>query len=410
MNLLAFDIAKRYYKASYQNRYIRFINRASSIGISLGVLALIVGLSIMNGFEKELKSTLLAVIPDVEFEAVEGKIENWTIAQTTLSKLTNVIGAAPYIKTNAMLQKKNTLEAVLIHGVEPELEKSVNSMYQFILEGRWLSESPGVVIGSGLAGKMSLSIGDNIELLVPKTLSNGKLATPKYVKLPLVGIYQIGGQMDYGQVFMPLSKLQQLFDWQETQAEGIKVALTDPFDARTLGRQLGRELDEYVYVLDWFRTNGHIYNDIVMVKDIMYLVMVLVMAVACFNIVSSLTMAVQEKHSDIGILKTMGLKPNVVKHVFVIMGMITAVKGIVWGVIIGVLFAINLPDFFNLIEQLLGFKALDSDVYFISHIPSVVEYSQVAIIVLTALVISFLASYFPAKKAAQMQPVELISG
>lgn len=408
MNLTV-QIAKRYYKAAYQNRYIRFINQASSIGISIGVLALILALSIMNGFERELKNSLLSVLPDVEYEAVQGRLDNWHKPQQVLQKQEQVVAAAPYIKLNAMVQRKDKLEAAIVHAAEPNLEVKVNQLNRFIRDGRWLQSEQDAVIGSGLAQKLQLKVGDNIELLLPKTLDNGRLAPPQYVKLVLSGIYHIGGQMDQGQVYVHLAKLQQVLGWQAQHSEGIKVKLQQPFEARYVGRALGRELDEYVYVLDWFRTNGHIYNDIVMVKDIMYLAMILVMAVACFNIVSSLTMAVQEKHGDIGILKTMGLKPQQLTKIFVLMGMLTAIKGVLWGVVIGVLLALNLESIFAVIERVSGFKALDADVYFISHIPSQLQLEQVLIIAFTALFIAFIASYYPAKKAAKLNPVELLS-
>jgi lipoprotein-releasing system permease protein len=413
---LAATFARRYYHAAFQNKYIRFINRASKIGISIGVAALILGLSIMNGFERELKNSLLSVVPDIEFEAVEGHLNNWHETQETILQHPNVIGAAPYIKVNAMLQKKNDLEAVLIHGVSATLEKDVNATYEYIKVGRWLNESDPssttveAVIGQGLANKIGLNLHDNIELLIPNTLSSGKLAAPKYLKANIVGIYQIGGQMDYGQVYLSLGVIQQKFDWLEQYSEGIKVAIDEPFNAQVLARQIGGTLKEYVYVLDWFRTNGHVYNDIVMVKDIMYLVMVLVMSVACFNIVSSLTMAIQEKHTDIGILKTMGLTPIIVKRVFVMMGMLTAIKGIVWGLVWGLVLTLSIPELFSLLEQLFNVKALDSEVYFIDYLPTELDLTQVFIVSLTAFVISYFATLYPASRASKLSPVELISG
>lgn len=406
---LTLTIARRYYKAAYQNPYIRFINYASSIGISIGVLALILALSIMNGFERELKSSLLAVIPDVEYEAVTGHLEDWRRPLEQLQQQESVTGAAPYIKLNAMVQRKDQLQAAIVHGADPVFEPEVNAIPSFVTRGNWLQSENDAVIGTGLAHKLGLSIGDKIELLIPKTLKNGRLAAPQYVKLNLVGIYHLGGQMDQGQVYVHLAKLQQVLGWNDAQAEGVKIALQDPFAARQQGRALGRQLDDYVYVLDWFRTNGHIYNDIVMVKDIMYLAMFIVMAVACFNIVSSLTMAVQEKHGDIGILKTMGLKPKKLTQIFVSMGMLTAVKGVAWGAALGCALAWNLEWLVYQLEQVTGVTALDQDVYFISHIPSQLQFEQVAVVAFTALIIAFTASYFPAKKASKLDPVALIS-
>ncbi|MBU2916509.1 lipoprotein-releasing ABC transporter permease subunit [Psychrosphaera sp. F3M07] len=415
---LSATFAQRYYHAAFQNKYIRFINRASKVGISVGVAALIIGLSIMNGFERELKNSLLAVVPDVEFEAVNGTLPNWHITQHSILQNPNVLGAAPYIKVNAMVQKQNDLEAILLHGVSPKLETEVNATFKYIKSGRWLTDNQSAtqpntveaVIGQGLADKLSLAVDDDIELLIPNTLASGKLAAPKYLKAKIVGIYQIGGQMDYGQVYVSLDTVQEKFNWTEQQAEGIKVALTDPFNAQIIARQIGSSLQDYVYVLDWFRTNGHVYNDIVMVKDIMYLVMVLVMSVACFNIVSSLTMAIQEKHSDIGILKTMGLTPVIVKRVFVMMGMLTAIKGIGWGMVWGVVLTLCIPELFSVVEQLFNVKALDGEVYFIDYLPTELDVVQVLIVSVTAFIIAYFATLYPASRASKLSPVELISG
>lgn len=408
---LSLRFARRYYNASFENKYIRFINRASKIGISVGVAALILGLSIMNGFERELKNTLLAVMPDIEYESVKGKLPNWQTTSDIILADPSVKAAAPYIKLNAMVQKQTQLEAVILHGAQPELEKGVNKTYQYIAQGSWLisdGNNSSAVIGSGLAEKLNLTVGDKLELLVPNDGQQGKLLSPKYLSVEVVGIYQIGGQMDHGQVFVKLDRLQQLFGWQPQETKGVKVALNDPFDARRVVGRIGNQLTDYVYMLDWFRSQGHVYNDIVMVKDIMYLVMVLVMAVACFNIVSSLTMAVQEKHGDIGILKTMGLTPKTVQRIFVLMGMLTAIKGIAWGLVWGVLLAWYLPELFAGLESLFNFKALDSDVYFINHLPSELLTSQVLVVSLTAFVIAFLATLYPAKRAAKLTPVELL--
>lgn len=408
---LALSFAGRYYNAQYTNPYIKFINRASRWGISIGVAALIIGLSIMNGFERELKNSLLSVIPDVEYEAVSGKLQNWPETSKRILSFPFVTGAAPYIKMNAMVQKQQLLEAVVVHSVDPLLEPSVNKTTELISTGRWLQEKEkGAVIGVGLAEKLNIKLGDAIELLIPTVNETGKLSAPKYVNVDVVGIYKIGGQMDYGQVYLPLSLIQNLQRWQPFEAEGVKVSLLDPFEASYQARLIGQKLSDYVYVLDWFRSQGHVYHDIVLVKDIMYIAMFLVMSVASFNIVSSLTMAVQEKHSDIAILKTIGLNNQVMQKVFIFMGLLTALKGMVWGTILGLLTAFYLSDLLALVESWTGIKTLDADVYFIDHIPTHVEFSQVVVVLCSALVISFLATLYPSRQAAKLKPVELLAG
>lgn len=404
---LAFSFAKRFYNASYENRYIRFINRASRVGIALGVAALIIGLSIMNGFERELKNTLLSVIPDVEFEAVSGKLDNWPETLERISADPSYVAAAPYIKINAMLQKQQRLDAIVMHGIDPNLEKSVSTLPSMLTAGSWL-EDKGAVIGQGLAERLGINVGDRIEFLIPSINERGQFTSPQYLQLKVEGIYQVGGQLDYSQVYVAISTLQQLFSWSPQHAEGIKVELDDPFNARLIANRIGGTLTDYVYVLDWFRANGHVYNDIVLVKDIMYLVMVLVMAVACFNIVSSLTMAVQEKYSDIGILKTMGLTDVVIVRIFTLMGLLTALKGVLWGVIYGVVIAWYLPEIFSFIESLFGVTVLDSDVYFINYIPSELMFNQVVIVAGTAVVVAYLATIYPSKQAGKLNTISLL--
>ncbi|MDA8621709.1 lipoprotein-releasing ABC transporter permease subunit [Psychrosphaera sp.] len=410
---LAWQLARRYYKTGVQSPYIRFINRASRIGFAIGVAALIIGLSVMNGFERELRNTLLSVIPDIEFKSVAGSLPDWTKTAKQVQQHPNVLSVAPFIELNAMIQKQNNMEAVLLKAIHEDLESTVNVTSKFIIDGSWFSKVdsetlPPAVIGRGLANKLDLKVGDRLELLIPVISDTGRLSSPKYLNFVVNGVYQIGGQMDHGQVYVPLSVIQQSQGYNEYEAQGIKVSLTDPFEAKQIASEIGNEITDYVYIIDWFRSQGHVYNDIVLVKDIMYLVMVLVMAVASFNIVSSLSMAVQEKYGDIGILKTLGLTPGTVKLTFVIMGLLTAIRGILWGVLIGCILAHFLPNIFGFLESVLNFKVLDGDVYFIEYLPSELQFLQVVVIASTALFIALLASLYPSSKAAKLTPVELL--
>lgn len=408
---LAWSLATRYYSTGIDNPYVRFINRASRIGFALGVAALIIGLSLMNGFERELRNSMLSVIPDIEFEAVSGALSNWPITAKQVQGHPDVVAVAPYIKTNAMIQRQNEMEAVLLKGVSHQLESQVNAIPNSMLEGQWLKETnPNhAVIGVGLANKLNLSLGDSIELLIPKYSDSGKLLAPAYLPLTIGGIYKVGGQMDQGQVFTHLATLQNSQGLTTEQALGVNVKLKDPFQANRIANQLGAEITDYVYVLDWYRSQGHIYNDIILVRDIMYLVMILVMSVASFNIVSSLSMSVQEKYSDIGILMTLGLKAQSIKLTFLFMGLLTALRGIGWGVFWGSIISVFLTDIMTSLESLFGFKALDSDVYFIDHLPTEIAADQVIIVAATAFVIALLASLYPAKKAARLSPIELLN-
>ncbi|GAB2993443.1 lipoprotein-releasing ABC transporter permease subunit [Psychrosphaera aestuarii] len=414
-NTIAWQLARRYYKTGVQSPYIRFINRASRIGFAIGVAALIIGLSVMNGFERELKKTLLSVIPDIEFKAVSGSLPNWPSTAKQILGNTNVVAVAPFIELNAMVQKQNAMEAVVLKAVDPLLEPSINATSKYMVAGEWFSQQteidglPPAIIGAGLAEKLGLELGERLELLLPKISDTGRLSAPEYLNFEIDGIYKIGGQMDHGQVYVPLSVVQKSQGFSAEQVQGVKVALTDPFMANRVAAEVGSEITEFVYIIDWFRSQGHVYNDIILVKDIMYLVMVLVMSVASFNIISSLSMAVQEKYGDIGILKTLGLTPQTVKNTFVLMGLFTAVRGICWGVLVGVIVALFLPELFQMLEYVFNVKVLDGDVYFIAYLPSEINFLQVLVIAGTALTIALIASLYPATKASKLTPIELLN-
>ncbi|MFO6424764.1 lipoprotein-releasing ABC transporter permease subunit LolE [Motilimonas sp. KMU-193] len=404
ISLSAF-IGLRYSRAKQKNRFISFISLSSLIGIMLGVAVLIIGVSAMNGFERELRERILSVIPHGEIEAAKGAFSAWPELVRRVEQDRQVLAAAPYINVTGLLQKGNTMKGVALRAIEPELEDKVTNMSRYISAEGWqrLSE-PGqhLVLGKGIADKLGLKVNDTVTLLLPNLAQSTKLAAPKRVNFTLVGILQMGGQLDHSLGFMSLATGESL----TAGVNGIAFKTDDVMDAVTITRRVAFDTGLLVYIKPWVFTQGNVYQDIQLVKALMYVILFLVVAVACFNIVSTLVMAVNEKKGDIAILQTMGASNSLLRNVFIVQGLLNGIVGALLGVILGLLVALNLTEIFNLVEQLLGKKVLSAEIYFIDFMPSMVQALDVVIIAVVAIIMSLLATLYPAWRATQVKPAQ----
>lgn len=293
-----------------KNGFVSFIAKASTIGILLGVAVLIVALSVINGFEQQLVHRLLSVVPQVEYVAPSRPIANWPQKVEDLQTQPHVTGAAPFIAVNGMAQYKSQLKAIEIRGVEPSLESNVSAVNQFT-SGKLVSQLgfDDVILGKQIVKQLDAKVGDNITLLIPQIGQKGQsLLAPKRVTLNLAGVIEMGGPIDSTAAFIHLNKAQQTLGYDETQVTGLRLSVDDVFSAHQIALKVGQTIDDYVYVSSWFRTQGSLYQDIQMVRTIVYIVVFLIIAVASFNIVSSLVMEVREKQGNIAILKTIDRK------------------------------------------------------------------------------------------------------
>ncbi|NQZ79728.1 MAG: lipoprotein-releasing ABC transporter permease subunit LolE [Colwellia sp.] len=416
---LSLYLALRYVRSRHGNGFSSFISASSTIGIALGVMVLIVVLSAMNGFERALAQRLLSVVPHGEIISVNEPLADWQKSMVQVLKNPNVIAAAPVIKMTGMMQKGTQLKGVEIRGVDLQLEKQVSSIADYMIAGSWQglaqekSQENGIVIGSGIAKKLGLVVGEQVQILLPQP-SQGQTSLKKQFPVPIrqqvniVGIFKFGGVIDDSLAYISLKQAADIMQYHANQVQGIRIKVADVFQAPSIIREIAYNFDSYVYILDWTRTQGHLFNDIQLVRMIMYIVLVIVIAVASFNIVSTLIMAVNDKKGDIAILKTMGASSPMIMTTFMIQGLVNGVLGCIIGALSGVYLATNLTSIVSHIETFFDKKFLSADVYFIDFLPSYLNQSDVTITVVTALVMSLLATIYPAWQATKIEPAQVL--
>ena len=406
---LAWQLAKRYRNTRHSSGFIRFISASSTSGIALGVAILILALSVMNGFELALKQRLLSVIPHVELEAVQQSITDWPRKQQQFAEVAGVEAVAPYIKTNGMLRFGAVVKAAEVRGIVLGAERQISDFAGYISAGQLETlADTDVVLGQGIADALGAKVGQQVQLLLPKLTDDGRLASHASTSLTVSAIVAVGGQLDYSQIWLSMPTLAQLLEFQPDAIQGFAFRLHDVFAAPILARELGRVSEDYVYLLDWFRTQGHVYQDIQMVRSILYLVLALVIAVACFNIVATLVMAVREKEGDIAILLTMGVSPATIIFTFMWLGWLNGLVGSLLGAVAGVLLASYIEPIFALLTQWLGQSLLDPSIYFINFIPSLLQWQDVVLTLGVALLMSLLATLYPAWRASKVQPARVL--
>ncbi len=412
MSRLSLFIGRRFSKAKQRNNMVSFISISSIMGIAVGVAVIIIGLSAMNGFERELEQRILSVVPHGDFQGVEGAISNWQQVVDIAESDSQVIAAAPFIKWTAMAEKGSELKALELNGILPTEQAKVASLVEFASPATAMNFEPGsmqVVLGKRIADQLGLELGDSFTLMIPASQSQGtRIAMPKRARVTLSGVISIGGQLDGSVGYIHLSDAQSLLGMGE-KVSGVALKTNQVLNAQDILKRVGNQLPVYVYINSWKRDFGFIYRDIQLVRTIMYFVMVLVIGVACFNIISTLMMAVKDRASEIAILRTMGADDSLIKQVFMWQGVFTGVLGAVVGTIGGVLVATNLTSIVRAIESLIGHQFLSGDIYFINFLPSQLMWGDVIAVSATAIGLSLLATWFPAKKAAQLNPARVLS-
>ncbi|MCL9774670.1 lipoprotein-releasing ABC transporter permease subunit LolE [Vibrio methylphosphonaticus] len=408
---LSFFIGKRFSQAKQRNRMVSFISISSIVGIAVGVAVIIVGLSAMNGFERELKNRVLSVISHGEFEGVNQPIEDWQKMVEVSTKHERVEAAAPYIRVTALVEKGTQLKAVEVRGVDPQLEQTVSSLPSFVSKESWQAFRAGeqqAILGKGVAEEVNAKVGDFVTLMIPSTSDATKVQSPRRVRVKVTGLLELNGQIDHSLVIVPLQDAQNYVRMGD-KVSGVSIKVDDVFDAPLIVRQVGNALSEYVYLRSWKQKYGFLYRDIELVRTIMYLVMVLVIGVACFNIVSTLMMAVKDRSGEIAILRTMGATDSLIRRIFIWQGVFSGVVGSIVGGLAGALLALNLTPVVSALESLVGHQFLSGDIYFVDFLPSQLVWSDVALVSGTAIALSLVATWYPASKASQLNPATVLS-
>jgi len=409
---LSLLIGLRFSRGRRRSGMVSLISVISTVGIALGVAVLIVGLSAMNGFERELNNRILAVVPHGEIEPVNQPWTNWNDALNKVEKVPGIAAAAPYINFTGLVESGVNLRAIQVKGVDPQQESRLSALPKYVQNGAWESFKPGeqqIIIGKGVADALKVKQGDWVSIMIPNASADHKLQQPKRVRLHVTGILQLSGQLDHSFAMVPLDDARQYLDMGES-VTGIAIKVNDVFNANKLVRDAGSVTNNYVYIKSWIGTYGYMYRDIQMIRAIMYLAMVLVIGVACFNIVSTLVMAVKDKSADIAVLRTLGAKDGLIRAIFIWYGLLAGLLGSVSGVVTGVLVALNLTPVMRGIEHLTGHTLLAGDIYFIDFLPSELHWLDVVIVLVTAIVLSLIASWYPARRASRLDPARVLSG
>ncbi|WP_233979504.1 lipoprotein-releasing ABC transporter permease subunit LolE [Pectobacterium versatile] len=409
---LSLLIGLRFSRGRRRGGMVSLISVISTLGIALGVAVLILGLSAMNGFERELNNRILAVVPHGEIAPVNQPFDGWQDILPKIEQVPGVAAAAPYINFTGLLENGAKLQAVQVKGVDPQQETRLSALPNYVLNDAWQRFRAGeqqVIIGQGVAKALNVVAGDWVTVMIPNSDPEMKLMQPKRIRLHVSGILQLSGQLDHGLALIPLADAQQYLDMGQS-VTGIAIKANDVFSANKLVRDAGEVTNAYVTIRSWIGTYGYMYRDIQMVRTIMYLAMILVIGVACFNIVSTLVMAVKDKSSDIAVLRTLGAPDGLIRAIFIWYGLLAGLLGSVIGAVIGVIATLQLTPIIQGIEALIGHKLLSGDIYFIDFLPSELHLMDVFIVLGTSLVLSLIASWYPARRASRIDPARVLSG
>ena len=407
---LSFAIGLRYLRAKRRNGFISFISMASILGILIGVMALITTISVMNGFQRELRERILGMVSHATIDGLDGPLMDWQRAVQVSKGDARVLGAAPYVQTEALLQG-NRRQGAMIRGVLPSAEPAVSDLDRKMKQGKLTDLVPGgyrIVLGSELAQALGVGVGDSVNVFVSEATVTPIGPVPRARRFQVAGIFEVGAQeYDFGLAVIHLQDAQRLMRLGQG-VTGVRLKLTDIWDAWSVARSLANKLDGMYRVRDWTRDHENFFRSLKLEKTIMFVLLSLVIAIAAFNLVSSLVMLVQDKQADIAILRTLGLSPASVMQVFIVQGTVIGVVGVGLGVVCGVLLSLNLSVLVHAIESMTGSELMPPDVYYISGVPTAVEPGDVTLVAVIAFLMCLLATIYPAWRAARTDPASAL--
>lgn len=404
-------IGRRYVRSRSTNGFISLISAISMLGIAIAVAVLIVVLSVVNGFERELRDRLLAMSAHATVEHPDGRLPDWASWVELAEARSDVEAAAPYVEGQGLLVSGDALSGAEFRGVEPQLENAVSGVGRTLVDGELASlESGGynIVLGNELAAALGVGVGDRVTLTLAEGIVTPAGVMPRTRRFTVSGIYRVGMyEFDRRLAFIHLQDAQKLFRRGDA-VTGIRLQVRDVFNAPTIVRETALDGGGGVLVSDWTRRHVNFFRSIQITKSILFVILLLVIAVAAFNIVSTLVMVVKDKQSDIAILRTAGATPGQVLRIFMTQGSVIGIVGTVAGMMLGVLLALNLENIVQFMEAVFGIKFLAADVYFISDLPSDLRAQDVVRIASIALVLALLSTLYPAWRGAKTLPAEAL--
>jgi lipoprotein-releasing system permease protein len=404
-------IGLRYTRTKQRTRYISFISIISVVGMALGMMVLITVLSVMNGFQREIRTRILGVASHVQVSGPNNTLENWREVAEQAARHEQVLAAAPYVSAQGLLTHGSAVRGVFVRGILPEQEEKVAEFSKHMRSGSLDALRPGeygVILGAQLARTLAVSTGEKVVLVAPQGQVTPAGILPRLRQFTVVGIFNVDHfEYDSGLALVHLDDARNLFRFGEA-VSGVRLKLKDLFQSREVARDLTRSITTDVYISDWTLQHANLLRAIQIEKRMMFLIIFLIIAVAAFNIVSSLVMAVKDKQADIAILRTLGASPASITKIFLVQGMTVGVLGTVLGVASGVLLALNVDTAVLFIETAFGFKFFAKDVYLISDLPSELQTPDVVITAVASFVLSLLATLYPSYRASKVNPAEAL--
>ncbi|MCD6061345.1 MAG: Lipoprotein releasing system, transrane protein LolC/E family [Moraxellaceae bacterium] len=400
-------IGLRYTRAKRRNHFISFISLTSIIGLMLGVAVLITVLSVMNGFDRELKNRILGMVPQATLNAYD-PFRDWQRVVDYARREPGVEAAAPFNQLQGMLAASGLVSGAMVTGIDPEAEKGVSIVHHNMQEGSIdaLREGEfGIVLGSGLAANLGVHAGDKVTLVLPEASLSPAGVIPRFKRFTVVGVFKVGADIDGMLAYVNLHDAGRLLRI-EDRVQGVRIKFHDLFEAPEIGYMLAARHPEHLYATNWTQTHGNLFSAIKMEKAMMALLLLFIVAVAAFNIVSSLVMVVSDKKADIAILRTLGASPATIMKIFMVQGTVVGVVGTMAGVLLGVLLSLTIGDIASGIEQLFNVSLFDA--YFVNYLPSQLKFSDVLWVSAVAFALSFVATIYPARRAARVQPAEAL--
>ncbi len=405
-------IGFRYTRAKRRNHFISFISLTSILGIALGVTALITVLSVMNGFEKELRSRMLGMTAHVVISTMDNSWGNWQTLKHNLSSYPEIIGIAPFIQGQAMLTHGKSVQGSLLQGIDPILEPQISQVQSKLVAGNLDNLKTGefgIILGNELARSLGVDLGDKVAVVVPQSSVTPVGLLPRMKQMTVQGIFSVGmHEYDSSLVLLHVEDAAKLLRLPSGHVHGLNLKLNDLFKAQSFAQQLRSDLPLGLHAYDWTYRHANFFKAVRMEKTVMFVILTLIVAVAAFNIVSTLIMMVTDKQSDIAILRTLGATPRTIMGIFMVQGVLIGTLGTLIGVIGGISLALNIQVLIPAIENFLGIQFLPADVYYISDLPSDLRWLDVYKITALSLILSLVATIYPAWRASRTQPAEAL--
>ncbi|MFQ3229155.1 MAG: lipoprotein-releasing system permease protein [Reinekea sp.] len=402
-------IGLRYIRAKRRNHFISFISAVSMIGLTLGVAVLIIVLSVMNGFDRELRTRILGMVPHATISKV-GEMTNSDEVRSIVLEHPRVLGASAYVQTQGMIVGSRQTKGAILSGVNPDTISSVSILPNHLLDGDISDLVEGefnVILGDILARSIGAYVGDKITVIVPQLSVNIAGIQPRFKRFNVTGVFKVGAEVDQTLAVFNLNDLGKVLQYGDA-VDGVQLKVDDLFMARTIAKEAGQTIEGFYSVSDWTATQGNLFQAIQMEKRMVGLLLFMVIAVAGFNIVSSLVMLVTDKQGEIAVLRTLGATRGQVMGIFIVQGTVIGALGILVGTLLGVLGALTIADIISGIESFFNIEFLNANVYFISDIPSQLQWADIYTVSISAFVIAVLATIYPAWRASRISPAEVL--